>query len=169
MIDQRNLLASRSIAGPSSVRVVAHAYPKTTIGRQLSSAADLPCPERESNPYFHNGNWILSPARLPVPPSGRVGCKGNSLCDIAKRKGHELCKKFQPQPQVQSGVEEQGPGRHALPRVNGLSTLRVRAPESLLLSAETALSPCTCGARGDRQNPAPAPRRPKEGSIQVSP
>src|SRR5690242_19568484 len=28
------------------------------------------CPERESNPHSFRGNGILSPARLPVPPSG---------------------------------------------------------------------------------------------------
>ena len=28
------------------------------------------CPERESNPHIFKGYWILSPARLPIPPSG---------------------------------------------------------------------------------------------------
>ena len=40
---------------------------KTGIGRPFS------CPERESNPHVFKGHWILSPARLPIPPSG-LGC-----------------------------------------------------------------------------------------------
>ena len=28
------------------------------------------CPKRESNPHGFKGHWILSPARLPIPPSG---------------------------------------------------------------------------------------------------
>ena len=37
------------------------------------SAATLPfsCPKRESNPHGFKGHWILSPARLPIPPSGQ--------------------------------------------------------------------------------------------------
>ena len=35
------------------------------------------CPKRESNPHGFKGHWILSPARLPIPPSGLIGdCKG---------------------------------------------------------------------------------------------
>ena len=31
------------------------------------------CPKRESNPHGFKGHWILSPARLPIPPSGLGG------------------------------------------------------------------------------------------------
>ena len=29
-------------------------------------------PGRESNPHVFKGHWILSPARLPIPPPGLV-------------------------------------------------------------------------------------------------
>ncbi len=34
-------------------------------------------PERDLNPHSRNGHWILSPACLPIPPSGRIN--GNPL------------------------------------------------------------------------------------------
>ena len=36
------------------------------------------CPERDSNPYDRNGQGILSPSCLPIPPSGQP------LVDVAK-------------------------------------------------------------------------------------
>ena len=36
-----------------------------------SPAGEGWCPERVSNPHSFRGNGILSPARLPIPPSGR--------------------------------------------------------------------------------------------------
>ena len=35
-------------------------------------------PGWESNPHSRK-NWILNPARLPVPPPGQVRCKNNIL------------------------------------------------------------------------------------------
>ena len=34
------------------------------------AAVFFACPERGSNPHVFKGHWILSPARLPIPPSG---------------------------------------------------------------------------------------------------
>lgn len=43
-------------------------------------------PGRESNPHVFKGHWILSPARLPIPPPGReLGCKSISFFSNSKQ------------------------------------------------------------------------------------
>ena len=43
-------------------------------------------PGRESNPHVCWGHWILSPARLPIPPPGReLGCKSISFFSNSKQ------------------------------------------------------------------------------------
>ena len=43
-------------------------------------------PGRESNPHVFKGHWILSPARLPIPPPGReLGCKSRSFFSNSKQ------------------------------------------------------------------------------------
>ena len=41
--------------------------------REHNTSAMFPflCPERDSNPYDRNGQGILSPSCLPIPPSGQ--------------------------------------------------------------------------------------------------
>ena len=48
--------------------------PPANYQRSIKCRRFLPfsCPERGSNPHVFKGHWILSPARLPIPPSGQV-------------------------------------------------------------------------------------------------
>ena len=65
------------------------------------------CPERESNPYGRNGQGILSPSCLPIPPSGRplAATKVRLLHECQKEMGQEnttLASNFQPAPRAQT-------------------------------------------------------------------
>ena len=56
------------------------------------AAVFFACPERGSNPHVFKGHWILSPARLPIPPSGQGMVSGETDCKFTVISG--FCKIF---------------------------------------------------------------------------
>ena len=50
------------------------------------------CPERESNPHIFKGYWILSPARLPIPPSGQCWRLTDRKFNEFPQKNNYLCR-----------------------------------------------------------------------------
>ncbi len=60
----------------------------------MSGACSDLYPGRESNPHFRR-NWILNPARLPIPPPGQIGkAKVAIMAKAAKQECNFLAKRL---------------------------------------------------------------------------
>ena len=62
---------------------------------RLPRGEPFSCPERGSNPHVFKGHWILSPARLPIPPSGQDGAGTEAGARVWSGKGKKKIRNLQ--------------------------------------------------------------------------
>ena len=74
-VDKRKIVSGGGWKGPSGHQ------------KRPLAAVFFACPERGSNPHVFKGHWILSPARLPIPPSGQGMVSGRDGLQMYLKNG----------------------------------------------------------------------------------